>query len=440
MSGVVGLAHIPEPPAPPLIGHTLKVVNDAYGFHRTLMAVHGPVYKIKLLGRWRVMLCGADALEMVLLDCDNNFSSEAGWDAISGLFPGGLMLQDFEHHRQNRCIMQAAFRAPVLRDYLARMNHAMSELVAAWPKEQPFRFYDAIEELTLRLGCAVFMGLPPDDPLAPKLNRAFIDEVRASLAVIRKPLPFTPMRRGIKGRQFLRETFRAMIPERRANPGEDFFSRMCTATDEQGQSWSEEEILDQFNFLMMAAHDTTSTALTAMVWSLGAHPDWQDVLIGEVAALPSGPLDDANLARMTQTEHVFKEALRLVPPVPFIPRKALKGFHWAGHDIPAGTWITLNPGLTMLSPVHFTDPERFDPGRFSANRAEDQRHKFAWTPFGGGAHKCIGLHFSTMQVKLFIATLLRHHRISLADRTTLDWQRMPIPKPKGGLPVILHRL
>ncbi len=129
-----------------------------------------------------------------------------------------------------------------------------------------------------------------------------------------------------------------------------------------------------------------------------------------------------------------------MPPVPFIPRKALKGFHWAGHDIPAGTWITLNPGLTMLSPVHFTDPERFDPGRFSANRAEDQRHKLAWTPFGGGAHKCIGLHFSTMQVKLFIATLLRHHRISLADRTTLDWQRMPIPKPKGGLPVILHRL
>jgi cytochrome P450 len=440
MSDTVGLAHIPGPPAPPIIGHTLKIVKDAYGFHRGLMATHGDVYKIKLLGRWRVMLCGADALEMVLLDRDNNFSSEAGWDAISGMFSGGLMLQDFSHHRQNRRIMQAAFRAPALSDYLARMNLAMSDLVAAWPKEEPFRFYDAIKELTLRLGCAVFMGLPPDDPLAARLNRAFIDEIRASLALIRKPLPFTAMRRGIKGRAFLRKTFRKMIPERRAHPGADFFSLMCTATDDHGVSWSEDEILDQFNFLMMAAHDTTSTALTAMIWALGAHPDWQDVLIREVTELGPGPLDGGALAKMDQTEHVFKEALRLVPPVPFIPRKALKAFHWAGHDIPAGTWITLNPGLTMLSPAHFTDPDRFDPGRFSANRAEDQHHKFAWTPFGGGAHKCIGMHFSTMQVKLFIATLLREHQVSLAETSALDWQRMPIPKPKGGLPVILHRI
>lgn len=440
MSDTVALRHIPGPKAPPVIGHTLKIVQDSYGFHRKLMAQHGAVYKIKLLGRWRVMLCGADALEMVLLDRDSNFSSEAGWDAIAGIFSGGLMLQDFVHHRQNRRIMQAAFRAGALHDYLSRMNGAMGDLIATWPEETPFRFYDAIKVLTLRMGCAVFMGLPPDDPLAEQLNRAFIDEVRASLAVVRKPLPFTAMRRGMKGRHFLRETLRRMIPERRANPGEDFFSRMCTATDEEGAAWSEDEVLDQFNFLMMAAHDTTATALTAMIWALGAHPDWQDVLIREVAEIGPGPLDDAALARMVQTEHVFKEALRLVPPVPFIPRMAIRGFHWAGHDIPAGTWVTLNPGLTMLSPEHFTDPHRFDPGRFSANRAEDQGHKFAWTPFGGGAHKCIGMHFSTMQVKLFIATLLQQHRVSLGEGPEVDWQRMPIPKPKGGLPVILHRI
>ncbi|WP_245624888.1 cytochrome P450 [Jannaschia seosinensis] len=112
--------------------------------------------------------------------------------------------------------------------------------------------------------------------------------------------------------------------------------------------------------------------------------------------------------------------------------------HRKGFDFPADTAITLNPGITMLSPEFYTDPERFDPSRFSPNRAEDQVHKFARTLFGGGAHKCIGMHFSTLQVKLFIATLLRERRVELASPTGTEWQRMPIPRPKNGLPIVLH--
>ena len=290
------------------------------------------------------------------------------------------------------------------------------------------------------MGCAVFMGLPPEGDLARKLNKAFINEVRAAVTVIRYPVPFTPMWHGVRGRAFLRDTFRKLIAERRAAPGDDFFSQMCLAKDDDGKGWSEDEILDQFNFLMMAAHDTTSTALTTMIWALGAHPEWQDILASEVGQIGDGPLDDDALAQMTQTEQVFKEALRLVPPVPFIPRYAIEGFSWKGFDIPAGTAITLNPGITMLSPEFYTDPERFDPSRFSPNRAEDQSHKFAWTPFGGGAHKCIGMHFSTLQVKIFIATLLRERCVTMANPSRTEWQRMPIPQAKDRLPIILNRV
>lgn len=440
MASEVELSHIPGPPAPPIVGHTLRIVRDGYGLQKQSIARYGLVYKIKLLGVWRVNLCGADAMEMVLLDRDQNFSSKEGWHALSRLFPGGLMLQDFAEHRQNRRVMQAAFRASALSDYTHRMAEAMQSLVQQWPVGKEFRFYDAIKELTLRVGCAVFMGLPPDGDLARRLNTAFTNEVRASLSVIRYPVPFTPMWRGVRGRTFLRDTFRSLIAERRAVPGEDFFSQMCLATDEDGNGWNEDEILDQFNFLMMAAHDTTSTALSAVIWALGAHPEWQDILAAEVAQIGDGPLDNDALSQMTQTEQVFKEALRLVPPVPFIPRHAINGFQWNGFDIPAGTAITLNPGITMLSSEYYTEPERFDPSRFSPNRAEDQAHKFAWTPFGGGAHKCIGMHFSTLQVKLFIATLLRNRRVTLSSPSGTEWQRMPIPRPKDHLPIVLHTI
>ena len=93
----------------------------------------------------------------------------------------------------------------------------------------------------------------------------------------------------------------------------------------------------------------------------------------------------------------------------------------------------------MLSPELFSNPTEFDPDRFAPPRFEDRIHRFAWTPFGGGAHKCLGMHFATMQVKLFVATLLRQYRVGLPGGMP-EWHRMPIPKPKDGPPVVLSKL
>ena len=431
------LAHLPHLPTSPFVGHTLHILRDPYGLHRRSLAAFGPIYRIKLLGHWRASLNGPDALELILTDRDQLFSSHHGWDSLHRLFPGGLMLRDFEDHRRHRRIMQAAFRANAMAHYRQRMAAEMDGLVAELPMGRTFTFYPAIKALTLRVGAAVFMGLPLDDPRTARLNSAFIAEIAAALSPIRQPLPFTPMARGVAGRRFLTRTFRELIAERREGDGDDFFSQMCRATDEDGSHWSDEEIVDHFNFLLMAAHDTTASALATLVWALGAHPGWQDRLVAEVDTLPVGPPDQAALDAMIMTDRVFREVLRLVPPVPFIPRRAVRDFTWAGVDFPAGTFVTAMAGATMMSPELYTDPDRFDPDRFSPNRAEDRRHRFAWTPFGGGAHKCIGLHFSAMQVKLFTAALLRRARIELPDGPEVHWQRMPIPKPKGGLPVVL---
>jgi cytochrome P450 len=69
--------------------------------------------------------------------------------------------------------------------------------------------------------------------------------------------------------------------------------------------------------------------------------------------------------------------------------------------------------------------------------AEKARHKYAWVPFGGGAHMCLGLHFAYMQVKVLMAQLLSRYRIELAEGAEVDWQPWPIPKPRDGLRVVL---
>ncbi|MFK7870217.1 MAG: cytochrome P450 [Roseobacter sp.] len=432
------LAHIPGPPVPPVIGHTLMIARDSYGTQKDFISRFGDTYKTKMLGVWRLNMCGPDALEYVLMDKEKNFSSKAGWDALQRIYPGGILLQDFDEHKVNRRILGAAFRANAMADYRGRMEAAISQLLQSWPEGTEFCFYTAIKDLTLRMGASVFMGLPLDSPLAAQINRAIQDEISAAVALVRAPLPFTAMRRGVRGRQYLLDTFKGLISERRRTGGDDFFSQMCLAQDETGKGWRDDEILDQFNLLIMAAHDTTATTLSVIVAELAQNPEWLARLEAEVDALPPGPLGDDALNTMTDTQNVLKEALRLVPPVPFIPRQAIRDFEWQGMHIPAGTSIALNPGVTMLSPELFTNPETFDPDRFAPDRVEDRSHKFAWCPFGGGAHKCIGIHFASMQIKLFLAALLRSHRVVLQNGAP-EWVRMPIPKPKGGLPVVLEK-
>jgi cytochrome P450 len=84
------------------------------------------------------------------------------------------------------------------------------------------------------------------------------------------------------------------------------------------------------------------------------------------------------------------------------------------------------------------EPEKFDPLRFTPE-AVRARHKYAWVPFGGGAHMCLGLHFAYMQAKIFFHHLITTHRFSVADGYQPDWQYWPIPKPKDGLMVTFER-
>jgi cytochrome P450 len=132
----------------------------------------------------------------------------------------------------------------------------------------------------------------------------------------------------------------------------------------------------------------------------------------------------------------FKEAMRINPPVPSIPRRAVRPFEFGGYHFPAGTHASANPLFTHGMPDIWPEPLVFDPMRFT-EEASRGRHKFAWVPFGGGAHMCIGLHFAYMQAKCFVYHLLTRARVSVGDGYTPNWQMWPIPKPRDGLPVQL---
>ncbi|GMN04142.1 cytochrome P450 [Erythrobacter sp. MTPC3] len=440
------LSHIPGEAGWPVVGNTFKQLADPHGFTRRMIAKYGKVYKTHSFGGWNIALIGAEANEMVLFNKDKIFSSEQGWGPVlDQLFPRGLMLMDFDHHRIDRRALSIAFKPGPMRHYSGALNRGIAKDVANW--EGRMEFYPAIKKLTLDLAADSFIGIPWG-PEADKINVAFVDMVQASVAPVRKPLPFTKMKRGVDGRSFLVDYFTAETHKRRAEGGgQDMFSQFATATREDGSLLPVSEVVDHMNFLMMAAHDTITSSATSLIYHLAKNPQWQEKVREELIAVTGGPdasgnprpLDYDDMGKLEVTEMAFKEALRMVPPVPSMPRRALKDFEYEGYHVPAGAHVGINIYWTHHSEEYWDNPSAFDPMRFTPEQVK-ARHKYAWVPFGGGAHMCLGLHFAYMQVKVLLAQVLQQYRIEVADGYSPDWQEWPIPQPKDGLKVEFKKL
>jgi cytochrome P450 len=434
------LAHIPGDNGWPIVGSTLEAIADPKGFFETRAARHGLVLRANILGETGVQLLGPAANELVLFDQQRLFSSRLGWGRfMDRVFPRGLMMMDFDEHRLQRRALSVAFKAEPMKAYLTALDAGIAACVAQWRAAPgPMLFYPAMKQLTLNLAATSFLGVG----IGPEMNTitpAFVDMVAATIAPIRKPLPGTQMRRGVQGRAQIVAWLSRQVPIRRDQGGGDLFSELCRARTEDGALMSTQAVVDHMSFLMMAAHDTLTSSLSAFVWLLAANPEWQERLRGEIAGLglpfdQSLPFD--RLEAMTLTEMAFKEALRIIPPVPAVPRRALRDFEFGGYRIPAGSSVAVNPLFTHHMPDIWPDPNRFDPERFTA-AAQAGRHRYAFVPFGGGAHMCLGLNFAYMQAKCFIRHLLQNVTISMAPDYATSWKMWPIPQPKDGLQVTL---
>jgi len=384
-----------------------------------------------------VHLFGPEANRFVLLDKERVFSARQPWMMIMGrIFPNGLLLMDGDQHKRHRKIMHEAFTRPALRQYLERMQPMIRDGLPRWAGRGPGGVFHGFKELTLDIAARIFVG-EELGPETSRLNRVFEDLVAASMSKVRLPIPGFEFHRGLIGRRFMVDYFGKRIAARRATASDDMFSRMCRATSEDGEQFTDDEIVDHMIFLMMAAHDTTTSTLTSMTYELARHPEWQDRLREESRALGRDTLELEDLERLQGITLVMKETIRRYPPLPVIPRVTTAPISFGGFDIPAGTMVVVAPIHTHYMEEWWNEPQRFDPSRFSPERAEDERHSHSWIPFGGGPHYCLGMRFADLQVKAILHQILLRHRWSVPADYVMPVQQAPISKPLDGLPIQL---
>jgi cytochrome P450 len=267
-------------------------------------------------------------------------------------------------------------------------------------------------------------------PLAERAEPLF----EAAIEPIRWPVRST--RRVEAALALIERRVERMIADRRAAglDRRDLLSLLLTAHDEDGGRMSDRQVRDEIVTLFIAGHETTASGLAWSLYLLARHPDAYARAKAEARGIAGKSAGASDLPGLAFCQRVFKEALRLYPPIYLFGRQAIADVRVGGYDLPRGTLVLICPYTLQHRPEIWPDPERFDPGRFE-HAAEEARHKQAYLPFSAGPRTCIGNQFALMEGPLVLATILARVDLELATTEAVEPDLSATLRPKGGVPM-----
>ena len=436
------LDHIPGEYGMPVLGKTFQILADLHVLVHDHYTRFGEVSRVNIGGQRGLFVVGADNLKQVYLDVDRNFSTEMGYaERLGRFYKGGLLLRDFDEHKVQRRIFQTAFKNQAMKGYVDVMNPLFEKYINEISSNN-ILFFPFIKKALLRAVAKVFIDIDDMGEEAEKLNNAFLDLNDALTAIVREdiPLPWLKYHKGKLAQKYLHSYVRKLIAQKRAGNGNDMLSFMCKEQTDEGNLFTEEDIVQHVSFLLFGAHDTTTSALTHIMYRLAVHQDWQDRVRKEAQAIGKKFLAYEDIEKMTSMNLVFDEVLRLHPSVQLMTRRTVRECEIGGYRVPANTMIFIPPTFNHKMEKYWSNPEKFDPERFSDARAEHKKHPFQYIAFGGGAHKCIGMHFARMQAMLFMHQMVLKYQFSTPPNYFPKMVYVPLPKPADDLPLILKRV
>ncbi|MFA9412645.1 MAG: cytochrome P450, partial [Deltaproteobacteria bacterium] len=307
----------------PFVGKTLDMFRDPQGLFDRHYRQYGPVSRVSITGNKCILLLHPDHVQRVMLDREKNFSTKMGWQSVmADFFQGGLVMRDFDEHRIHRGIMQSSFKPPAMRAYATRIQAIVERTVERWAAQDSILFYEEVKRLLLDIAFEVFCWVDDSESTIPKINRAFTDMMEGALGIVRLDVPGFQYHRGLEGRRYLKRFFMELIEKKRASDDQDVFAHFCKEKTEDGGYYTDEDIADHMVFLMLAAHDTTTSASTMAAYYLANDQPLQSELAAEVQQWPSELSFETVFQAMNGVIAVFYETIRMHPPVPMFLRRS----------------------------------------------------------------------------------------------------------------------
>ena len=399
----------------PVLGHTVEFVRGTIGLLARAQKELGEIGEIHVAGKKMVAVFGPEANEAVFRAKDEHLSPSEAYKIMTPVF-GKDIVYDAPPEKMNE---QFKMLLPALKDKRMR---TYGEIVVAeveksletWGDEGEIDLVDYCRILTNFTSSHCLLGREFRTGMTEEFARVYTSLERGvtPIAYLNAHLPIPSFRERDRARVRLAEMVGEIIEERRrtGRTGEDFLQTLMDAKYKSGANLSEHEITGMLIAAMFAGHHTSSVTTAWALLELCQSPDYLARVRAELDASFGGgeQVTFNSLRNVPLTERVVLETLRLHPPLFMLVRVAKEDFVYKDYFIPKGTWVLISPTVSHQIPELFLEPEKFDPDRFGAPREEDKRD-FAFIPFGGGRHKCMGNAFALLQVKAILSILLRRY-------------------------------
>ncbi len=419
-----------------------ELIRDGPEVLMRLQRAHGDRVRIRIGVEDFLLLSDVGDARHVLVTNANGYAKSEHYRGLKAALGRGLVTSEGALWRRQRKLVQPAFRPGAIEALAPTMADCAAAMLDRWRAEGPASLdvHEAMMAVTFRIAGRTLFGHDLSRETGPvteafEIALTFANDYAESLF----PLPLwapLPRYRGFrKAMATLDAALATVIDERRAAGagGDDLLSAMIHATDGDGQM-SVRQLRDEAMTLLAAGHETTAVALSWTFWLLAQHPAIADAVSDEARRVLGDERPDASVVgELPLIGRVLHEAMRLRPPVWIVERQPyLDDELPSGVRIPAGSIVGISPWVLHRHETHWTNPEGFDPERFTEERAAG-RERYAYLPFGAGPRVCIGGSFAMVEATILLAMIAREWRLSLLSGQRVHYRPGITLRPIPGI-------
>lgn len=448
----------PRPVSLPAIISLFRVLKQGDGDLLSLLpntAYRDPIGPLGYSRRSIVIANAPELIRTVLSDENNIFpKSDLMVNATEALIGDSIFVSSGETWRRQRAMIDPAFTAMRINRAFSAMSAGVDEAEAAFDRAadtgEPLSLDKAMGHLAADIICRTVFSSSLKSDIAHQVfdDFAIFERSVAQVEVLRliwdKAWSKVPQKPDVLAAcQRIRAHLGTWVDEHIDAPEghfNDIASAVIAARDPYtGKGFTREELIDQLGVFFLAGHETTASALTWAVYLLAMHNETRERIRTEVEDVAGDePITIEHTKKLSVSRNMFRETLRLYPPITFLPRVALEDTKLGSRRIKKGALVMIAPWVVHRHQRYWRDPDVFDPDRFLPER-EHEMTPGCYIPFGQGHRLCSGAAFATIESTLFLARLVRRYDITIDEPDAVRPVARMTTRPASQIMIRLKR-
>ena len=402
---------------------------DPKRYQLQLMRKYGDTIKLRINGRVLYLVSNQEDARTILLNSSGFFSNKSSHDPVfPQVLEGALFFDDGDKHRLHRREYLPAFSRENISATLVDSMDDIDTTIQSWnatDQSNQVTLQPLLSQLVYKLTLKLLTGSKTIDlEQSYQSFKVFFDYLQSG------------NRNDLKG-------FVASVLERKEifknNLYQDLIADEASMRGmPKGDKVQSMEYCNRLFIMLFAGYDTTVSTLLTLFYQLEQNPQYNRHLIEENQSIGAAEYSLESLKNATFSNCCFQEALRYYSPLPTITRTVTEATKLGDTTLSADSSISIMLHSLNFSKSNWLDPMCFRPERFLARSNDPKNNNFGLFPFGGGAHKCIGLHFSRWLVISILHKVYQRYEIYSVERYKTKYRQYPMSAIADGLPVYLN--